>query len=184
MKKDNNKKYEIKLPTKSNKSNENIKLLSPKIPNELYYILGFKEKGKYQVRIICEDKGIFRKLIYEIICEKVSEYDFLKYEENENYLEFQLIEPIFNCIKIGNEVTFKIASTHPDIYFEDESFNFKPMDKVSDNIFEKRILLRTERIVIAKKEGNNYIYLFEFGPIPKFYNVVQSTTVHRLISFD
>lgn len=79
FKKDDNKKYEIIAPRSLYSTNP--KILTTKIPNEIFYTIGFKEEGKYRIRIICEDSGIFKQLVYNISCEKKSEYDYVKHDE-------------------------------------------------------------------------------------------------------
>ena len=70
---------------------ENTKILTTQIPNELFYTIGFKVKGKYKIKILCEDSGIFRQLIYEVTCEKDSENDFLKYKDITYLLQMEFL---------------------------------------------------------------------------------------------
>ena len=162
FKRDEKKKYKINVSRTSLTNDENPKILTTQIPNELFYTIGFKVKGKYKIKILCEDSGIFRQLIYEVTCEKDSENDFLKYKDFYESDVFQLIEPVFNFVKIGNKVKFKIASTLPDIYLENSDY-FETMDKIGENVFESSVLVKKENISIAKKEGNTYTYLCEFN---------------------
>ena len=163
FKKNENMKFEI--------SSEKIyyrtdpKILKAEIPNELFYTLGFKEKGNYRINIICEDSGTFRNLIYKINCQNDSEYDYIRYNDYAESSEFQLIEPVFNYLKNGSEVKFKIASSIPEIFIEGE--RFEPMRKIGENIFESKICILDEKIGIAKKmenTENTYSYLCKFNP--------------------
>ena len=175
FKRDEKKKYKINVSGISLTNYENTKILTTQIPNELFYTIGFKVKGKYKIKILCEDSGIFRQLIYEVTCEKDSENDFIKYKDFYQSDVFQLIEPVFNFVKIGNKVKFKIASTLPDIYLENSDY-FEPMDKIGENIFEKSVLVKNENIGIAKKEGNTYTYLCEFNK-----ETIKPTVIHFTI---
>ena len=75
-----------------------------------------------------------------------------------------MIEPVFDCLKIGNEVKFKIASSLHEIFIKNEKF--EPMRKISENIFESQLCIQNEKIVIAKKEENaenTYSHLCQFN---------------------
>ena len=176
FKRDEKQKYIITIPESNGQS---PKIMTTEIPNEIFYTIGFKEKGKYKIKILCEDSGIFRNLIYNITCEKDSEYDYIKYIEYCKSDEFKLIEPVFNCIKIGKEVKIKIASTLPEIYL-DNNCGEEPMDKISDNIFEKTVSVKKENIIIAKKEENIYTYLWEFNSKKPYFGST-TTTVRKTI---
>ena len=86
---------------------------------------------------------------------------------------------MFNCIKIGKEVKIKIASTLPEIYL-DNNCGEEPMDKISDNIFEKTVSVKKENIIIAKKEENIYTYLWEFNSKKPYFGST-TTTVRKTI---
>ena len=178
FKRDEKKKYKINVSGISLTNYENTKILTTQIPNELFYTIGFKVKGKYKIKILCEDSGIFRQLIYEVTCEKDSENDFIKYKDFYQSDVFQLIEPVFNFVKIGNKVKFKIASTLPDIYLKNSDY-FEPMDKIGENVFEKSVMVKNENIGIAKKEGNTYTYLCEFNK-----ETIKPTVIHFTINLN
>ena len=161
---DDSKNLQYKIFCKKNGKKDKFNILE----NELYYSIWFKKKGEYYIKIISENKdnkGDAKTLIYIANCLKDSEdeLDFISPYTYQDFEEIEIIEPIFNnWLKVGKEVSFKIYSKKFDSIIIDNGDN-ENMEKNSNNIFEKKITIKSKYLAFMNKiKENTYSYLFKF----------------------
>jgi len=118
----------------------------------------FNKKGKYKVELFGNKDGgakTYKILIYIILVKKNirRELEFPKYF-NESKL-IKIIEPLYNNIKSGDKVKFKIKSNLNKIIIVDEQWYY--LDRGENGYFEKEIIIKSrkgQKVIIGKENEN------------------------------
>ena len=118
----------------------------------------FNKKGKYKVELFGNKDGgakTYKILIYIILVKKNirRELEFPKYF-NESKL-IKIIEPLYNNIKSGDKVKFKIKSHLDKIIIVDEQWYY--LDKGENGYFEKELIIKSkegQKVIIGKENKN------------------------------
>ena len=78
----------------------------------------------------------------------------------------KLIEPLYNGLKSGKKVKFKMESDLDTIIIKDSIWHY--LKRNEEGFFEKEIKIKTKprkNLVIGKPEGKSIIYLIEYDVI-------------------
>ena len=130
----------------------------------------FNKKGKYKIDLFGNDDGspkTYKIITYILIVEKSVKKELkypLFYNESKS---IQIYEPLYNDIKSGDKVKFKIKSDLDKIIIIDEKWYY--LTKNKNGFFEKEIIVKNhpgEKIVIAKEnehEKNTGIFMASYN---------------------
>ena len=118
----------------------------------------FNKKGKYKIELFGNDDGgpkTYKIISYIILVEKSMKKELkypLLYNESKNII---IYEPLYNNIKSGEKVKFKIKSELDKIIIADKKWYY--LKKNNNGYFEKEIVVRNnpgEKIIIGKENEN------------------------------
>jgi hypothetical protein len=137
---------------------DRIKFLEDKI--EFDFI--FNKKGRYKIKLFANnDKGKvthnIMTYIVDVQKESINELKFPYYYQEAK--EIEIIEPIYDNIKSGQNVKFKIKTNLNDldtIIIIDGQWHY--LNKNEQGFFEKEIIIQTppgKNIIIGKRKDNN-----------------------------
>lgn len=119
----------------------------------------FNKKGKYKVQLFGNDTGdktTTSIMDYTVIVENDAKQELSfpqTYNETKN---INLIEPLYDNLKSGEKVSFKIKSDLDTVIIIDGKWYY--LEKKDNGLFEKEITIQTEpgkNVVIGKKKGDN-----------------------------
>ena len=118
----------------------------------------FNKKGKYKIELFGNKDGgpkTFIIIVYIIIVEKNNkkELKFPKFYNESKQIE--IFEPLYNNIKSGDKVKFKIKSNLDKIIIADDHWYY--LNKGENGFFEKEITIKNEpgkQIIIGKENEN------------------------------
>ena len=118
----------------------------------------FNKKGKYKVELYGNKDGspkTYNILTYIIIVEKNMEKELkfpLYYNESK---QIKIFEPLYNDLKSGDKVKFKIKSDLDKIIIADEQWHY--LNKDANGFFETEIIIKNrpgQKIIIGKENEN------------------------------
>ena len=118
----------------------------------------FNKKGKYKIELFGNKDGgpkTFIIIVYIIIVEKNNkkELKFPKFYNESKQIE--IFEPLYNNIKSGDKVKFKIKSNLDKIIIADDHWYY--LNKGENGFFEKEITIKNgpgKQIIIGKENEN------------------------------
>ena len=118
----------------------------------------FNRKGKYKIELFGNNDGgpkTYNIMVYIIIVENNVERE-LKFPSfyNESK-QIRIFEPLYNNLKAGDKVKFKIKSNLDKIIIADEEWYY--LNKDENGFFEKEIIIKNnpgKKIIIGKENEN------------------------------
>lgn len=130
----------------------------------------FNQKGKYKIELFGNKDGgpkTYNILVYIIIVEKDNKKE-LKFPKfyNESK-EIKIVKPLYNNIKSGDKVKFKIKSDLETIIIADEEWHY--LNKGENGFFEKEIVIKNspgKQIIIGKEneqKENTCIFMASYN---------------------
>ena len=118
----------------------------------------FNKKGKYKVELFGNKDGgpkTYNILTYIVVVEQNNkkELEFPKYFNESK--QIKIVEPLYNNIKSGDKVKFKIKSHLDKIIIVDEQWYY--LDKGENGYFEKELIIKSkegQKVIIGKENKN------------------------------
>ena len=118
----------------------------------------FNKKGKYKVELFGNKDGgpkTYNILTYIVVVEQNNKkkLEFPKYFNESK--QIKIVEPLYNNIKSGDKVKFKIKSHLDKIIIVDEQWYY--LDKGENGYFEKELIIKSkegQKVIIGKENKN------------------------------
>ena len=118
----------------------------------------FNKKGKYKIELFGNKDGspkTFIILVYIVIVEKDSkkEMKFPKFYNESK--QIKIFEPLYNNIKSGDKVKFKIKSNLDKIIIADDHWYY--LKRGENGFFEKEIIIKNspgKQLIVGKENEN------------------------------
>ena len=136
---------------------------STEILNKCFYS---KNNGKAEIDFITNKKGEYKLRIYggptgsksfphliDYIITNTKEVDYSGFPKVYNLYsssDMQIIEPLYNPLKKGTNVNFKIkTTTYDNLYVGNDGKNFVKLEKGSNGVFEKSVAITGNQVRIS-----------------------------------
>ena len=121
--------------------------------------LAFNAKNKYILKfLIYIDSKPRDTIIYLATCENDPEFEITIPYSYDNKIE--MIEPVFNNLKKGREVTFKMKSNEEKIVLINDNWNY--IEKDPNGLFELSFIPKVDEIVVGNLENRSCKYVKTF----------------------